>query len=92
MNSSARAKLLGDEEDLCRMTDAIAQTIIILNPNGKAIYANRVVLDYTGLSLDEVRADNFRDRVFHLEDIERLRKELQKALSGGAHQRRLGQF
>jgi len=82
MTSSAQAKLLEDQEDLRRMTDAIAQTIIILNPNGKTVYANRVALDYTGLSLDEVRADNFRDRVFHLEDIERLRKELQKALSG----------
>ena len=82
MTSSAQAKLLEDEEDLRRMTDAIAQTIIILNPDGKAIYANRVALDYTGLSLDEVRTDNFRDRVFHLEDIERLHKELQKALSG----------
>jgi formate hydrogenlyase transcriptional activator len=82
MTSSAQAKLLEDEEDIRRMTDAIAQTIIILNPNGKAIYANRVALDYTGLSLDEVRADNFRERVFHPEDIERLRKEGQKGLSG----------
>ena len=82
MTSSAQAKLLEDEEDIRRMTDAIAQTIIILNPNGKAIYANRVVLDYTGLSLDEVRADNFRDRVFHPEDVQRLRGERQKGLSG----------
>jgi len=64
------------------MIDAIAQTIIVLNPDGKAIYANRVALDYTGLSLDEVRADNFRERVFHPEDVERLRLERQKGLSG----------
>lgn len=82
MTSSAQAELLEDEEDLRRMTDTIAQRIIILNPNGKAIYANRVALDYTGLTLDEVRADNFRERVFHPEDIERLRKESQKGLSG----------
>jgi formate hydrogenlyase transcriptional activator len=82
MTSSAQAKLLQDEEELRRMIDAIAQTIIVLNPDGKAIYANRVALDYTGLSLDEVRADNFRERVFHPEDVERLRKERQKGLSG----------
>jgi formate hydrogenlyase transcriptional activator len=82
MTSSAQAKLLQDEEELLRMIDAIAQTIIVLNPDGKAICANRVALDYTGLSLDEVRADNFRERVFHPEDVERLRKERQKALSG----------
>ena len=82
MTSSAQAKLLQDEEELLRMIDAIAQTIIVLNPDGKAIYANRGALDYTGLSLDEVRADNFRERVFHPEDVERLRKERQKGLSG----------
>jgi PAS domain S-box-containing protein len=81
MTSSAQAKLLQDEEELLRMMDAIAQTIIVLNPDGKAIYANREALDYTGLSLDEVRADNFRERVFHPEDAERLCKE-QKGLSG----------
>src|SRR5580704_3515805 len=82
MTSSVQTRLLQDEEELRRMVDAIAQTIIVLNPDGKAIYANRVALDYTGLSLDEVRADNFRERVFHPEDGERLRKEWQKGLSG----------
>lgn len=38
---------------------------MVLNRNGKAIYANRVALEYTGLSLDEVCADSVRDRVFH---------------------------
>jgi PAS domain-containing protein len=66
MTSSAQAKSLQDEEELRRMIDAITQTIIVLNPDGKAIYANRVALDYTGLSLDEVSADNFQERVFHV--------------------------
>src|SRR5437879_1773356 len=48
-------KLLPDEEELRRMIDLIPQTILVLNPDGKAIYANRVALEYTGLSLDEVR-------------------------------------
>jgi formate hydrogenlyase transcriptional activator len=67
-----------------QITDAIPQTIIVLNPDGKAIYANRVALEYTGFSLDEVRADDFRERIFHPEDIQRLREERQKALSGTA--------
>ena len=41
-----------------------------------------MTLEYTGLSLDEVRADNFRDRVFHPEDIQRLREARHKGLSG----------
>ena len=75
-------KLLPDEQELRRIIDLIPQTIVVLNPDGKAIYANRVALEYTGLSLDELRADNFRDRVFHPEDIQRLRKARQKGLSG----------
>jgi len=53
-----------------------------------------VALEYTGLSLDEVRADNFRDRVFHPEDVQRLREERHKGLSGSVpfenEQRALG--
>src|SRR5580658_8850849 len=90
----AEANLRKDEEELRRMTDAIPQTIIVLNPDGKAIYANRVSLEYSGLSLDEVLADDFRARVFHPDDVQRLREERNKALSGAApfenEQRALG--
>ena len=90
----AEAKLRQDEEELRRMTDAIPQTIIVLNPDGKAIYANRVALEYTGLSLDEVLADDFPARVFHPDDVQRLREERHKTLSGTApfenEQRALG--
>jgi formate hydrogenlyase transcriptional activator len=75
-------ELLPDQRELGRIVDLIAQTIVVLNPAGRVIYANRVTLEYTGLSLDEVRADNFRDRVFHPEDIQRLREARHKGLSG----------
>jgi len=77
----AEAKLRQEEKELRRMTDAIPQIIIVLNPDGKAIYANRVALEYTGLSPDEVLADDFRARVFHPDDIQRVREERHKALS-----------
>src|SRR5712692_10063869 len=77
-------KLRKDEREIRRMTDAIPQTIIVLNPDGKAIYANRVALEYTGLSLDDVQTDDFRARVFHPDDVQRLREERYKALSSSA--------
>jgi formate hydrogenlyase transcriptional activator len=80
----AEAKLRQDEEELRRMTDAIPQSIIVVDPDGKAIYANRVALEYTGLSLDDVRADDFRARVFHPDDVQRLREESHESLSGTA--------
>ena len=87
-------KLLPDEQELRRIIDLIPQTIVVLSRDGQAIYANRVALEYTGLSLDEVRADNFRDRVFHPEDLQRLREDRQKGLSGSVpfenEQRALG--
>src|SRR5580698_9489400 len=78
----ADPQLRQEREELRRIVDLIPQTIIVLKPNGKAIYANRVALEYTGLSLDEVQADDFRDRVFHHEDVQRLRESRQKSLSG----------
>src|SRR5262249_34670520 len=76
------ARLRQDEHELRRIVDLIPQAIIVLNRYGKAIYANLGALEYTGLSLDEVSADDFHDRVFHPEDVQRVREERQKALSG----------
>jgi formate hydrogenlyase transcriptional activator len=40
-----------------------------------------VALEYSGLSLDDVQTDDFRARVFHPDDVQRLREERFKALS-----------
>jgi formate hydrogenlyase transcriptional activator len=80
----AEAKLRQDEEELRRMTDVIPQTIVVLDPSGAPIYANQATLDYSGLTIEDVLAPGFRERVFHPEDIQRLRQEREKALSGTA--------
>ena len=51
--------------------------------DGTLLYANAGVLDYTGLSLEDVKADDFRSRLFHPDDLERFRDERQQALSRG---------
>src|SRR3989475_587968 len=79
---SALADARKSETELRRMTDAVAQSIVVLNPDGKAISANRVALEYTGLSLEEVQATGFRERVFHPDDIARLHETRLRALSG----------
>jgi PAS domain-containing protein len=81
---TTETKILSDEKGLGRIVDLVAQTILVLSAGGNVIYANRVVLEYTGLSLDEIRADSFRDRVIHPDDIQRLRDELEKGLAGTA--------
>ena len=76
-------KLREDEREIRRITDAISQTIVVLNPSGVPIYANQAILDYTGLTTDDVIASDFRARIFHPEDLERLQDERDAALLRG---------
>lgn len=78
--AKALREIRKSEEELRCMTDAIAQAIFVLNPNGTPIYANRVALDYTGLSLDEIRAEGFRARVLHPDDVKRVSTERARGL------------
>jgi formate hydrogenlyase transcriptional activator len=73
-----------DPSELRPIADLIANTVVVLNAEGRAIYANRVTLEYTGLSLDDVRAEDFRDRAFHPDDVQRLRQDRRHNLSGAA--------
>lgn len=79
----AQMKLRQDEEELRRITDAIPQCIIVLSADGHSLYANHAALDYTGLSLDEILSENFRERIFHPEDLERLGSSRENALLKG---------
>src|SRR5438477_5096076 len=76
-------KLRQDERELRRITDAIPFTIVIQRPDGTPIYANQAVLDYSGFTMEDVVASDFRARLFHPEDLERLREERQAGLSRG---------
>ena len=76
-------KLREDEREIRRITDAIPQTILVQNPSGVPIYANQALLDYIGLTIDDVISSDFRARIFHPEDLERLRDEREAALLRG---------
>jgi PAS domain S-box-containing protein len=79
----AEEKLRQDERELRRITDAIPHAISVLAPDGTILYANEVVLDYTGLSLEDIKADTFRARLFHPDDLEKFRDDRRRALSRG---------
>jgi transcriptional regulator with PAS, ATPase and Fis domain len=61
----AEEKSRQDAYELRSITDSIPQAIVVYNSDGQAIYVNRVGLEYTGLSIEEMRAESFRDRVVH---------------------------
>src|SRR5437879_2796581 len=79
----AETKLLKDEQELRRITDAIPHTIVVLDPKGNALYANQAMLDYTGLTMQDVLASDFRARTFHPEDLERVGEEREGGFAGG---------
>src|SRR5882724_3910850 len=79
----AHKRLRHDEQELRQIVDAIPQTIVVLGPEGRTLYANQAMLAYTGLTLDAVMAADFRTRVFHPDDVARLRDDRQQALARG---------
>ena len=80
----AAQKLRQSEQDLRRIIDGIRQSVVVLAPDGTALYANRVALDITGLTLEEVNDNSFLTRAFHPDDVDRIREERQEKLSRGA--------
>jgi PAS domain S-box-containing protein len=79
----AEEKSRQNEHELRRITDAIPHLIVVLNPDGRTVYVNRMALEYTGLSIEELRAEGSRDRIFHPDDNEPLREVRQNALLKG---------
>jgi formate hydrogenlyase transcriptional activator len=71
----AEDRLRQSEEDLRTITDTIRQPISVLAPDGTWLYANRVALNNSGLTLDEVIKEDFFPRVVHPDDINRVRDE-----------------
>jgi len=70
--------------ELAEILDAIAESIVVLSPDGGILYANRAVLEYTGLTMPDVLAGDFLSRLFHPEDVVRLKDPRREGLSHGA--------
>jgi len=86
----AEQKLRQSEAELRTITDAIRQPIGVEAPDGTQLYANRVALDNSGLTLDEVikegtirKENGFLARRCHPDDIDRVRDERRIALLEG---------
>jgi PAS domain S-box-containing protein len=52
---AAEEKIREQEMELRQMLDLTPQQVVVLGPGGERLYANRVALDYLGLSLEEWR-------------------------------------
>jgi PAS domain S-box-containing protein len=70
------------EAELRIVVDAIPQLIVVIGTDGSLQYANQAVLDYTGLTREEVGSEKFRE-AFRPEDSEKLRGQRDAGISRG---------
>jgi PAS domain S-box-containing protein len=77
----AEEALRTNERNLSLITNVVPTFIHVLRSDGSVLYVNQAVLGYTGLTLEDVRKEDYRARVFHPEDVERLREESLEALT-----------
>jgi PAS domain S-box-containing protein len=77
----AEETLRSNERNLSLMLNALPIYVHVLRTDGSVLYANQAVLDYFGVTLEDVQREGYRARFFHPEDVERLREERREALT-----------
>ena len=76
-------KVRQSERELRQLIDVVPQNILVLGSDRKPLYANQSLLEYHGLSLEDVQADDFRARIYHPDDLERMLGEAEGATARG---------
>ena len=79
----AEDRIRQSESELRRIVDFVPQIIIVLGADGMPLYGNQMMLDYTGMRLDEVSSVGFGGRLSHPEDVEKFRTIRQESLGRG---------
>jgi PAS domain S-box-containing protein len=74
-------KIKKSETELREIVDVIPQAIAVLDPAGNVLYVNKWLLDYSGMSAEEIMSHDFHGRLFHAEDAGRWQREGRDALS-----------
>jgi len=80
---ATQARVRQSETELQQAIDAIPAHVIVLEPDGNVVFANRQDLEYTGLTLREVGSEEALSRIFHPDDVERVRYARRNLLSQG---------
>jgi formate hydrogenlyase transcriptional activator len=80
---NAKEKVREREEELRQVLDLTPQLVIVFGPAGERLYANRTLLDYLGISLQEWQQRPDSSEFIHPEDRDRVRADSDRALSSG---------
>ena len=60
------------EKELRDLVDYVPQLIVIREPDGRSIYANRATVDYLGCTFEEFLEPNFDQTVIHSDDWDKV--------------------
>lgn len=71
------------EQELRQLVNVVPQYIRVDDKEGNVLFANDRLLDYLGLTLEEVKASDFRARVCHPDDLDRVLAAREDAESRG---------
>jgi formate hydrogenlyase transcriptional activator len=80
----AEEELRRSEMELRQMLDLTPQVVAVYGPNSERVYANRVALDYIGLTLEEWRQASDRGVYFHPDDRKQVLDSFDRAFSSGS--------
>jgi PAS domain S-box-containing protein len=81
---SREAKLRESAQELQQLIEFLPMHVTVLHPDGTGLYANRVVLEYYGATLEQWQDKAFCNRVMNPEDRIRYMSDLQKGFAGSA--------
>jgi formate hydrogenlyase transcriptional activator len=76
------ADLRESEKEMRQLIESVPMHVFVVGPDGTGEYANKVVLDYYGASLEEWRKPGFDLLAIHEEDRARYVTDLQRGLAG----------
>ena len=79
----AEAELRERQRELQQLVDVVPHNIMVFGADWTVLYANRGLRDYFGFTLEDVQASDFRARIYHPDDLDRMRSEREDAMSRG---------
>jgi PAS domain S-box-containing protein len=79
----AEKRIEQDERELRELIDFLPVPIFVLGPDGGYLHVNQALLHYTGSALSDARGEEFRTKIAHPEDVERVRSEIRRGIASG---------
>jgi PAS domain S-box-containing protein len=72
-----------DTREIRELIDAVPAHVFVMEADGTPVCANRAVLEYTGLTLEEIRSALGAGKMFHPKDLNKVRAEREINLRAG---------